>query len=87
KRLIFSKKVKNIKRRDSIIYLLTAIKRYDDALIFFRQENVGRKDIAEAEKKDAEDFLNYFTEEEIAEAKKSVLKGDVIEDDIFDVDA
>ncbi len=86
KRLIFAKKVKNIKRRDSIVYLLAAIKRYDDALIFFRQENVGRKDIAEAEKKDAEDFLNYFTEDEIAEVKKSVLKGEDIEDDIFDVD-
>lgn len=86
KRLIIAKRVKNIKRHDSIIYVLLAIKRYDDALIFFRQENIGRKDIAEAEKKDAEDFLNYFTEDEIAEAKKSVLKGENIEDDIFDVD-
>ena len=85
KKLMIAKKMKNTKRHDSIVYVLASIKRYDDALIYFRQENVGRKDIAEAEKKEAEDFLNNFTEGEISEVKKSVLKGgdykDILSDD------
>lgn len=80
KELILAKKVKNIKRHDSLVYALFAIKSYNDALIFFRRENIDRKDIAEAEKKEAEEFLKYFTEDEIADAKKSVLKGKMSEE-------
>ncbi|MCK5289845.1 MAG: hypothetical protein KAJ56_02780 [Candidatus Aenigmarchaeota archaeon] len=86
KELILAKKVKNIKRHDSVVYALFAIKSYDDALIFFRQENISRRDIAEAEKKEAEEFLSYFTDDEIADAKKSVLKGKGGKGAVSDID-
>ncbi|NOQ55972.1 MAG: hypothetical protein GQ477_04175 [Nanohaloarchaea archaeon] len=73
-KFILAKKMKNIKRIDSSVSALYAIARYDDALIFFKQESIPRKDIAIAEKQEVIDFLQFFTEDEIVEAKKIVLK-------------
>lgn len=73
-KFILAKKMKNIKRVESISNALSAIARYDDALIFFKQESIPRKDIAEAEKREILEFLQLFTEDEILEAKKIVLK-------------
>ncbi|MBW6461504.1 MAG: hypothetical protein K0B07_00435 [DPANN group archaeon] len=73
-KFILAQKMKNIRRVESITYALGSISRYDDALIFFKQESIPRKDIAEAEKNGVLEFLQLFTEDEIADAKKLVLK-------------